>query len=240
MKNKIRNMKGFTLVELLIVIALIAILSVAVLSTINPIEQSNKARDAKFQNDASELVSAFERYYTSQNTYPWNSTLNTDPVAVVNNTNSIAFLAKDKRFGVVNLAATVAGHLIQTYELKSAFSGKEPFGATGDIGDDDAMYLFHDNDSNYVCFCPKSNANKTGTKVSNLKCLRGVTATDAVAAANSAELFDAKAGTACTEPTATEIKAPTFCNIPAKGTASYANMICVPEGLVGLADEVSP
>ena len=38
---------GFTLVELLIVIALIAILSVAVLATINPIEQSNKAKVLK-------------------------------------------------------------------------------------------------------------------------------------------------------------------------------------------------
>lgn len=238
MKNKIRNMKGFTLVELLIVIALIAILSVAVLSTINPIEQSNKARDAKFQNDASELVSAFERYYTSQNTYPWNSALNANPV--VSNTNSIAFLAKDERFGVVDLVDDTDGHLVQTYELKSAFSGKEPFGATGDIGGDDAMYLFHDNDSNYVCFCPKSNANKTGTKVSTLKCLRGVTATDAVAVASSAELFDAKAATTCTPPTADEIKLPAFCAIPAKGATSYANMICVPEGLVGFADDVSP
>ena len=50
------NRKGFTLVELLIVIALISILSVAVLATINPIEQSNKARDAKFKNDAAEFL----------------------------------------------------------------------------------------------------------------------------------------------------------------------------------------
>ena len=64
---------GFTLVELLIVIALIAILSVAVLATINPIEQTNKARDAKFKNDAAEVLSAYERYFASQNNYPWNS-----------------------------------------------------------------------------------------------------------------------------------------------------------------------
>ena len=56
-------MKGFTLVELLIVIALIAILSVAVLATINPIEQSNKARDAKFKNDAAEVMNSYERFW---------------------------------------------------------------------------------------------------------------------------------------------------------------------------------
>ena len=63
--------KGFTLVELLIVIALIAILSVAVLATINPIEQSNKAKDSTVQNDAAEVMNAYERYYTVKQTYPW-------------------------------------------------------------------------------------------------------------------------------------------------------------------------
>lgn len=63
--------KGFTLVELLIVIALIAILSVAVLATINPIEQSNKAKDSTVQNDAAEVMNAYERYYTVKATYPW-------------------------------------------------------------------------------------------------------------------------------------------------------------------------
>ena len=43
------NKRGFTLVELLIVIALISILSVAVLATINPIEQANKAKGGKLK-----------------------------------------------------------------------------------------------------------------------------------------------------------------------------------------------
>ena len=76
MKNKMSKMKGFTLVELLIVIALIAILSVAVLATINPIEQSNKAKDSTIQNDAAEVMNAYERYYTVQFHYPWMDTNN--------------------------------------------------------------------------------------------------------------------------------------------------------------------
>lgn len=49
-----------------------AILSVAVLATINPIEQSNKAKDAIIKNDLVELMSANERYYAVKDTYPWN------------------------------------------------------------------------------------------------------------------------------------------------------------------------
>jgi len=75
MKEKISliktRSKGFTLVELLIVIALIAILSVAVLATINPIEQANKAKDSTMQNDAAEVLNAYERYYAAQASYPW-------------------------------------------------------------------------------------------------------------------------------------------------------------------------
>ena len=72
MKDKLlKRVAGFTLVELLIVIALISILAVAVLATINPIEQSNKARDARVQNDAAEVMNAYERYYASIQSYPW-------------------------------------------------------------------------------------------------------------------------------------------------------------------------
>ncbi len=63
--------RGFTLVELLIVIALISILAVAVLATINPIEQANKARDASVLNDAAEVMNAYERYYANSQNYPW-------------------------------------------------------------------------------------------------------------------------------------------------------------------------
>jgi len=63
--------KGFTLIELLIVIVIIGILAVAVLSAINPIEQINKAEDARVRSDSNELLNAYERYYTTHGYYPW-------------------------------------------------------------------------------------------------------------------------------------------------------------------------
>ncbi|OGC59650.1 hypothetical protein A3A70_01680 [candidate division WWE3 bacterium RIFCSPLOWO2_01_FULL_42_11] len=69
MTNKIKQ--GFTLIELLIVIAVIAILAVAVLSAINPVEQVGKANDARKQADATQVLSAIQRYYTTKGTWPW-------------------------------------------------------------------------------------------------------------------------------------------------------------------------
>ena len=67
----IKSNKGFTLIELLIVVVIIGILSVAVLSAINPIEQINKATDQGKKSDAAELLNALERYFTTFQAYPW-------------------------------------------------------------------------------------------------------------------------------------------------------------------------
>ncbi len=66
--------RGFTLIELLIVIAVLAILTVAVLSAINPIEQIEKGTDASKKSDAAELLNAYERYYVTHQTFPWDPT----------------------------------------------------------------------------------------------------------------------------------------------------------------------
>jgi len=149
--------KGFTLVELLIVIALIGILSVAVLATINPIEQANKARDAKFQNDAAEVLNAYERYYASLNTYPWGT-----PEDVVATT----IVSTDILFGVAGVGET--GVLITTSELKSSFAAKSPFNTTASTVD--LMYVYNNgSDSNYVCYVPKAKANRS--RYGDLRCL---------------------------------------------------------------------
>lgn len=204
---------GFTLVELLIVIALIAILSVAVLATINPIEQSNKARDAKFKNDAAEVLSAFERYYASQNNYPWNNGVGTTYAFGV----KVAIGSSDPSFGVLGTGGTL-GVLITTSELKSSFAGKEPFGASATAMD--KMYVYNNgSDSNYVCFLPKATANRmSGSSPNpNLKCLKtGAT------------------------PTLTNVGDASGClavadwAVPANWEPSEtaANLLCVPEGII--------
>jgi prepilin-type N-terminal cleavage/methylation domain-containing protein len=65
-----KKSRGFTLVEMLIVIAVIGVLAVAVLSAINPIEQMRKARDTRRRSNAAELLNALERYYATTESYP--------------------------------------------------------------------------------------------------------------------------------------------------------------------------
>lgn len=195
MKQKFK--RAFTLVELLIVIALIAILSVAVLSTINPIEQSNKARDSRVQNDAAEVLNAYERYYSSKQKYPWEEFTGVPAIgigaAVVLRSDTYGFgicsdvvdgatAANDLRIKVATdqvggvCSGTYRNYLIQTSELKSSFTGKDEFepvrsAAAGASALSQAMWVARvaDADSLYLCYVPKAKANRDDT--TKMRCL---------------------------------------------------------------------
>ena len=201
--------KAFTLVELLIVIALIAILSVAVLATINPIEQSNKARDAAMKNDAAEVLGAYERYYASQTKYPWNIGAAADATAVLSST-SVGF-------GVIGLAGA-DGPLISTSELKTSFKSKKPFIVANQAAED-VFYTYHNanTNDNYVCYFPKAKANRDAVTTGlNLKCVDIATNTVINIGDGSCVLQNPPAGTSWSY-------AP---------SASAANASCVPEGKI--------
>jgi prepilin-type N-terminal cleavage/methylation domain-containing protein len=220
---------GFTLVELLIVIALIAILSVAVLATINPIEQTNKARDAKFKNDAAEVLGALERYYASKSEYPWNDLTFIAPGPLTIDAGNVLVMdGTDPRFGIVAAdGAATGGLLITTSELKSSFMSKESFSAT--VKNQDRMYVYHNgSDSNYVCFCPKATANRTGTIAASLKCISDEDITLGVG-----YRLDNVGDAGCVAPTVAQISSATFCDAHnSDGVDIIANMLCVPEGNV--------
>lgn len=63
--------KGFTLIELLVVIGILGILAAALVATIDPFEQLNKATDAKNENVLTEFQTALLRYYSIRGTMPW-------------------------------------------------------------------------------------------------------------------------------------------------------------------------
>ncbi len=67
---------GFTLIELLVVIGILGILAAALVATIDPFEQLNKATDARTENTLVEFQNALLRYYTIRGVLPWNESTN--------------------------------------------------------------------------------------------------------------------------------------------------------------------
>ncbi|MCW1949354.1 MAG: type II secretion system GspH family protein [Candidatus Shapirobacteria bacterium] len=173
--------KGFTLVELLIVIALIAILSVGVLATINPVEQRNKATDSTTANDAGEVLNSYERYYTNASAYPWmvidSTILSDDEFYALSNQVGFGLCGTSATSGVTTGTACSsydqAGTLIGSDELKDSFLQKgygKTTGATG-YNINNLLFLVKQDATNhnsiYVCYIPKAKSNRT--KSNNLK-----------------------------------------------------------------------
>lgn len=67
--------KGFTLIELLVVIGILGILAAALVATIDPVEQLNKAQDANVKNLMVEYIDANIRFYATHDAYPWSDSV---------------------------------------------------------------------------------------------------------------------------------------------------------------------
>ena len=65
MKLKFLKLPAFTLIELLIVIAIVGIMAAAILVAINPAKRSGQARDAIRKSDIAVLADAFQAYYVA-------------------------------------------------------------------------------------------------------------------------------------------------------------------------------
>jgi len=176
------NKYGFSLVELLVVIAILAILSLAAVNLINPVDKTNRAFDAGLENDAAEALGALERYSIAKISFPW---MDVDNRATVTSMNEAWFGRSDEiGFGLCFLAGLLPpnsrctdyqanpGLLINLNELKPSFLGK---GYTSIKASDPNYnangmnYLWVDKkwvasaqmDAIYVCYIPKAVSDRT-------------------------------------------------------------------------------
>jgi prepilin-type N-terminal cleavage/methylation domain-containing protein len=150
--------KGFTMIELLVVIAVIGILAVALLATLNPLEQIRKGRDTRTRTDVSQLVSAAERYNASLGYFPWQSGEGEDLVAA---TADIPFVAINSGAAVTGCTLAACGiddilaQMTATNEVKSSFIDRLTNAAATDV------YLYYNDEdtggSVIGCFTPESN-----------------------------------------------------------------------------------
>lgn len=62
--------RAFTLIELLIVIALLGALAVGLLAAVDPFEQLKKGRDTSTRNTAAEFFNSTIRYYANRAAFP--------------------------------------------------------------------------------------------------------------------------------------------------------------------------
>jgi prepilin-type N-terminal cleavage/methylation domain-containing protein len=162
--------EGFTLVELLIVIALLGVIATIVIAAINPIEQANRAADAGMKADASQLVSALQRYYVAHGGYPWNDAAcpsigQCDNGSTSSPNDAYAWIDADNAgIGVCGVAATACkasatqGLLVSSLELQGAFTNKTWVGAaTTQLWVGKALGA---SSSVFVCWAPKSQSNR--------------------------------------------------------------------------------
>ena len=160
--------KGFTLVELLIVIGLLGAIALIVIAAINPIEQANRAKDARYKADGGQLVSAIDRYFAARSQFPWVTTGDVD-----DNDDNFGFVSANN-IGV-GICATTGdcsssddtgnGEIIAALELKTEFKRRDFIKATDAQVGKQLMIgksggTLGASESVYACFIPAASSTR--------------------------------------------------------------------------------
>jgi prepilin-type N-terminal cleavage/methylation domain-containing protein len=115
-----KRQKGFTLVELLIVIALLGALAIGLIGALDPFEQLKKGTDTGTRDLVNQVQTAVLRYYATTNVFPWDKTA------------ALSAGFTGTALSDANFADTLA-NMITAGELKSNFNEIYPATKTKEI-----------------------------------------------------------------------------------------------------------
>ncbi len=69
-KGRVKKFKGFTLIEIIVVITIIGLMATLLITLVNPAKQFQKSNDAKRKADLHQIQAVLELYRSDQGQYP--------------------------------------------------------------------------------------------------------------------------------------------------------------------------
>lgn len=153
----LKSSKGFTLVELLVVIGILGILIVALIAALDPLEQIRRGTDSSRKTAARDLQSAVTRFYTVNGKFPW-STTNALPSCYGSDPLPGAVNVTDTGFTTCLTTNVATTNLVDSGELKGDFINLPSLKKSNGTG---ALYINQISGSGgatqiAVCFDPES------------------------------------------------------------------------------------
>jgi len=161
------------MIELLIVIAVLGVLAVAVLATINPIEQINRGRDTSSRSDTEQLLSAIDRYNANKGLWPWQDIAEDLPDLIWQPIDSSGPVSKTEGCTLMEqLSTTTRAECTGTEEIRQSFVERVTSPKVNVLN----IYKGpNSGDSVYICFNPQS---KSFQKGADERCDGGTLPTD--------------------------------------------------------------
>ena len=141
--------KAFTILELLVTLAIIAIIVVILWFVLDVPQLWYRTLDTRTMDTASELATAIERYHVAYNYYPWNQANENYSIPVRNQDRYYYFDPEDSSANFAWIDNLVTGGQLERTGAASIFKQRQFY-----------IFKYTNGDSVYVCFAPRSAARR--------------------------------------------------------------------------------